>query len=139
VVQVLNRLKGRDGDIMPYAAANTLVVTDLASNIRRMEEVVRALDQPMAGEKIWVVRLKNIVATEVLQMLQQVFGVGKHLGTGAAATRAPIQVGSVGMESASAVDRLAAATTRSARSLPMTAPTRSSWCRRSGPTSGCLR
>ncbi|HNO69029.1 MAG TPA: secretin N-terminal domain-containing protein, partial [Pseudomonadota bacterium] len=57
VVQVLNRLKGRDGDIMPYAAANTLVVTDLASNIRRMEEVVRALDQPMAGEKIWVIRL----------------------------------------------------------------------------------
>jgi general secretion pathway protein D len=82
VVQVLNRLKGRDGDIMPYAAANTLVVTDLASNIRRMEEVVRALDQPMAGEKIWVVRLKNIVATEVLQMLQQVFGVGKTSGPG---------------------------------------------------------
>ena len=99
VVQVLNRLKGRDGDIMPYAAANTLVVTDLASNIRRMEEVVRALDQPMAGEKIWVVRLKNIVATEVLQMLQQVFGVGKTSGPGQP-RRAPIQVGSVGMESA---------------------------------------
>ena len=92
VVQVLNRLKGRDGDIMPYAAANTLVVTDLASNIRRMEEVVRALDQPMAGEKIWVIRLKNIVATEVLQMLQQVFGVGKTAGPGQP-RRAPIQVG----------------------------------------------
>ncbi len=92
VVQVLNRLKGRDGDIMPYAAANTLVVTDLASNIRRMEEVVRALDQPMAGEKIWVIRLKNIVATEVLQMLQQVFGVGKAAGPGQP-RRAPIQVG----------------------------------------------
>ena len=92
VVQVLNRLKGRDGDIMPYAAANTLVVTDLASNIRRMEEVVRALDQPMAGEKIWVIRLKNIVATEVLQMLQQVFGVAKTAGP-AQPRRAPIQVG----------------------------------------------
>jgi general secretion pathway protein D len=91
VVQVLNRLKGRDGDIMPYAAANTLVVTDLASNIRRMEEVVRALDQPMAGEKIWVIRLKNIVATEVLQMLQQVFGVGKASSPGQP-RRAPIQV-----------------------------------------------
>jgi len=97
VVQVLNRLKGRDGDIMPYAAANTLVVTDLASNIRRMEEVVRALDQPMAGEKIWVIRLKNIVATEVLQMLQQVFGVGKPTGPGQP-RRAPIQVGSGGAE-----------------------------------------
>ncbi len=93
VVQVLNRLKGRDGDIMPYAAANTLVVTDLASNIRRMEEVVRSLDQPMAGEKIWVIRLKNIVATEVLQMLQNVFGVGKTASPGQP-RRAPIQVGS---------------------------------------------
>jgi general secretion pathway protein D len=95
VVQVLNRLKGRDGDIMPYAAANTLVVTDLASNIRRMEEVVKALDQPMSGEKIWVIRLKNIVATEVLTMLQQVFGVGKGAQPGQP-RRAPIQVGEAG-------------------------------------------
>ncbi|MFO0574935.1 MAG: type II secretion system secretin GspD [Polyangia bacterium] len=97
VVQVLNRLKGRDGDIMPYATTNTLVITDLASNIRRMEDVVRALDVPMSGEKIWVIRLRNIVATEVTQMLQQVFGVGKQAGSGQA-RRPPISVSSAGSD-----------------------------------------
>lgn len=86
IVQVLNRLKGRDGDITPYAPTNTLIITDLASNIRRMEEVVRALDVPMTGEKIWVIRLKNVVASEVAQMLQQIFGVGKT-GPGTAQPR----------------------------------------------------
>jgi general secretion pathway protein D len=97
VVQVLNRLKGRDGDIMPYATTNTLVITDLASNIRRMEDVVRALDVPMSGEKIWVIRLRNIVATEVTQMLQQVFGVGKQAGSGQQ-RRPPISVSSAGSD-----------------------------------------
>ena len=99
VAQVLNRLKGRDGDIMAYATANTLVITDLASNIRRMEEVVKALDVPMTGEKIWVIRLKNIVATEVATMLQQVFGVGKAPAAGQP-RRAPISVTSTGEQAA---------------------------------------
>ena len=90
VVQVLNRLKGRDGDIMPYATTNTLVITDLATNIKRMEEVVRALDVAMSGEKIWVLRLKNVVATEVAQMLEKVFNVGKSTQPGQ--KRAPINV-----------------------------------------------
>lgn len=91
VVQVLNRLKGRDGDIMPYATSNTLVITDLATNIKRMEEVVKALDVPLGGEKIWVIRLKNIVAGEVAQMLEKVFNVGKT-GTPGTPRRAPISV-----------------------------------------------
>lgn len=93
VVQVLNRLKGRDGDIMPYATSNTLVITDLATNIRRMEEVVRALDVPLSGEKIWVIRLRNIVANEVAQMLEKVFNVAKAgASTAGQPRRAPINV-----------------------------------------------
>ena len=101
VVQVLSRLKGRDGDITPYSTANTLVITDLASNIRRMEEVVRALDVAMTGEKIWVIRLRNIVATEVAQMLQQVFNIGKA-GTPGQPKRAPINVPLAGSTDGSA-------------------------------------
>ena len=101
VVQVLSRLKGRDGDITPYSTTNTLVITDLASNIRRMEEVVRALDVAMTGEKIWVIRLRNIVATEVAQMLQQVFNVGKAATPGQP-KRAPINVPLAGSSDGSA-------------------------------------
>ena len=90
MVQVLNRIKGRDGDITPYAPTSTLIITDLATNIRRMEEVVRALDVPMNSEKIWVIRLKNVLATEVAAMLEKIFGVTKP--GQAAQRRAPVSM-----------------------------------------------
>jgi general secretion pathway protein D len=74
---VLDRLRGRDGDITPYPPTNTLVITDLANNIRRMEEVVRQLDVPMGGEKIWLIKLHTVSATDMANMLQTIFGVGK--------------------------------------------------------------
>lgn len=74
---VLDRLKSRDGDITAYAPTNTLVITDLASNIRRMEDVVGQLDVPMGGEKIWVIKLHTVAASDMAQMLSSIFNVGK--------------------------------------------------------------
>ena len=74
---VLDRLKSRDGDITSYAPTNTLVITDLASNIRRMENVVNQLDVPMGGEKIWVIKLHTVSATDMATMLSSIFNVGK--------------------------------------------------------------
>ena len=72
---VLDRLKGKDGDITPYAPTNSLVITDLATNIRKMEEVIAQLDVPMGGERIWVIKLKSLSATDMANTLQQIFGV----------------------------------------------------------------
>jgi general secretion pathway protein D len=77
---VLDRLKSRDGDITGYAPTNTLVITDLASNIRRMEDVVQQLDVPMGGEKIWVIKLHTVSATDMAQMLSSIFNVSKGGG-----------------------------------------------------------
>ena len=74
---VLDRLKSRDGDITSYAPTNTLVITDLASNIRRMEQVVASLDVPMGGEKIWVIKLHTVSATDMASMLSSIFNVTK--------------------------------------------------------------
>ncbi|HEY7957175.1 MAG TPA: type II secretion system secretin GspD [Polyangia bacterium] len=83
VKQVLDRLRSRDGDITVYPPTNTLVITDLGTNIRRMEKVVNQLDVPMGGEKIWVIKLHSTSATEMATLLQSVFGVSK---TGATAS-----------------------------------------------------
>lgn len=74
---VLDRLKSRDGDITAYGPTNTLVITDLASNIRRMEDVVAQLDIPMGGEKIWVIKLHTVAADDMAKMLSSIFNVGK--------------------------------------------------------------
>ncbi|HEY2743823.1 MAG TPA: type II secretion system secretin GspD [Polyangia bacterium] len=77
VKAVLDRLKSRDGDITGYAPTNTLVITDLASNIKRMEDVVHQLDVPMGGEKIWVIKLRTVAATDMAAMLSSIFNVTK--------------------------------------------------------------
>lgn len=77
---VLDRLKSRDGDITGYAPTNTLVITDLASNIRRMEDVVAQLDVPMGGEKIWVIKLHTVSASDMASMLSSIFNVAKGGG-----------------------------------------------------------
>ena len=87
VKAVLERLKSRDGDITPYGPTNTLVITDLASNIRRMEEVVHQLDVPMGGERIWVIKLHTVSATDMATMLSTIFNVAK--GGGAEKGRRP--------------------------------------------------
>ncbi|MDB4966663.1 MAG: hypothetical protein JWN44_2352 [Myxococcales bacterium] len=74
---VLDRLKSRDGDITSYAPTNTLVITDLASNIKRMEDVIGQLDVAMGGEKIWVIKLHTVSATDMAQMLSSIFNVAK--------------------------------------------------------------
>jgi general secretion pathway protein D len=81
VKAVLERLKSRDGDITPYAPTNTLVITDLASNIKRMEQVVNQLDVPMGGERIWVIKLRTVSATDMATMLSTIFNVAKGGGT----------------------------------------------------------
>jgi general secretion pathway protein D len=87
VKQVLDRLKSKDGDITMYAPTSTLIITDLGTNIRKMEEVIGQLDVPMGGERIYTIKLHTVSATEMANLLQQVFGVGK----GASGTSAPGQ------------------------------------------------
>ena len=85
VAQVLGRIKGEQGDIVVFAPQNALIITDLGSNINRMMKVLREIDQPGAGEKVWIISLKNTGATEMAQKLGEIFQVqqaGKKGGAG---------------------------------------------------------
>ncbi|MCC6750794.1 MAG: type II secretion system secretin GspD [Deltaproteobacteria bacterium] len=70
---VLNKMKSRNGDVTAYKPTNTLILTDAGNNVRRMLRIVKELDVPVAGEKIWVVRLRNADAEEVKKILDQIF------------------------------------------------------------------
>src|SRR5262249_20584402 len=47
--------------------------TDVGENIIRMERVIRQLDLPFAGEKIWLIPLKTVSASEMANMLKEIF------------------------------------------------------------------
>jgi general secretion pathway protein D len=88
VAQVLGRLKGEQGDVIVFAPQGALIITDLASNITRMMRIVKELDQPGTGEKVWIVEIKNTAASEMAQKLGEIFQVAQLGGKGRAAAPA---------------------------------------------------
>ena len=93
VAQVFGRLKGEQGDVIVYAPQGALIVTDLASNITRMMHILKEIDQPGTGEKVWIIGIKNTSASEMAQKLGEIFQVAKLGGKGGA-TAAPPPPGS---------------------------------------------
>jgi general secretion pathway protein D len=72
---VLQRLKGEQGDIIAYQG-DTLIITDQAAMIRKMIEVLERLDQPRnTDERIWMVRVVNSTAVEMAARLAEVFNI----------------------------------------------------------------
>jgi general secretion pathway protein D len=93
VAQVLGRLKGEQGDVIVYAPQGALIVTDLASNITRMMHILKEIDQPGSGEKVWIIGVKNTSAGEMAQKLGEIFQVAKLGGKGGAVTSTPPPAG----------------------------------------------
>jgi len=69
-------------NIKTHEATNVLIVTDTASNIARIERIIRELDVPGFSERIEFVVLKNAVAKDVAQKLTSMFGTGAGGGGG---------------------------------------------------------
>ncbi len=88
VAQLLSRFKTREGNVTAYAPTNTVIITDLGSNIRRMLRVVEAIDVPRTGEQIWIEPIHYANATELAARLQEIFPVGQPAGGGGGAAAA---------------------------------------------------
>ncbi len=85
--QLLGHFKSQAGDITPYAASNTVVITDTGANIRRMMQILAEVDSPSIGEQIWVERLQYIAASEAVQRINEILGT--TAGAAAASATGP--------------------------------------------------
>ncbi len=74
---VLERLKSKDGDISTFPPTNTLIITDLGTVVHKLAEVVKQLDVPLGGEKIFMIKLHKVPAKEMADLLISTFAVGK--------------------------------------------------------------
>ncbi|MCO5170306.1 MAG: tetratricopeptide repeat protein [Planctomycetes bacterium] len=74
VQRELSQLLSDKGQLMKEATSNALVVTDTSASIRRLAEVLAALDQAVTSElHVRVYRLKNADATEVSTIVRELF------------------------------------------------------------------
>lgn len=68
LVPVLRPIITPANPIVAYASNNSIVITDYASNLRRIDRIVDAIDRPGGGEPV-VLALRYAAATEMAQTL----------------------------------------------------------------------
>ena len=72
LVPVLRPLIASNNTINAYANNNTLVVTDYASNLARIEKIIESIDQPVSSEPI-MIPLLYASALDVAQTINRLF------------------------------------------------------------------
>lgn len=79
LVQVLRPLIAPNNTITAYQNNNTLVITDFASNLQRIEKIIDSIDQPSGTDPI-VITLQYASAVDVAQSVQKLFTEGAQAG-----------------------------------------------------------
>ncbi|ASJ71278.1 type II secretion system secretin GspD [Granulosicoccus antarcticus] len=69
LVPILRPLVPQQGHLAAYASTNTLIVTDRASNIHRLIDIINGIDRP-DNDEVEVVRLSHASASEVIRIVQ---------------------------------------------------------------------
>ncbi len=66
-------LVSKNSVILGYAPANTVIITDVQSNIQRLLKIIRQIDRPGAGQQISVIPLQYADAAKLSTMLGNLF------------------------------------------------------------------
>jgi general secretion pathway protein D len=85
LVPILRPLIAPNNTIAAYPGNNTLVITDYASNLRRIERIIDSIDQPSGTDPI-VIPLRHASALDVAQMVNRLFVETAPAAAGAADT-----------------------------------------------------
>jgi general secretion pathway protein D len=73
IKRVLDPIISKSSSVLSYPPAGILVITDYLSNIKRLQEIILALDIEGAGEQISYIPIKNASASEVVKSLTTIF------------------------------------------------------------------
>ena len=77
--QVNNVLKGlisKEGEIAIFQPTNALIISEYATNLRRLRNIVEALDQPgINDDELKLIQIKYATAAEIADKISQVFEI----------------------------------------------------------------
>src|SRR5713101_4792931 len=86
----LNQFTSRDSDFQIFPP-DTLIISDLGLNMRRLERLIEQLDQPGGSEEIHIVQVQYASAQALQQKLQEIFTQPGRPGTARALGIAEVQ------------------------------------------------
>lgn len=67
-------LTTRQGKLFAYTPTNSIIITDTGSNIRRIEQMLQALDVKGFETSLHVLRLKHTSSKQIADMLEKIYG-----------------------------------------------------------------
>lgn len=73
VKRILDPIISKSSSVLSYPPAGILVITDYLSNIKRLMEIISALDVEGAGDQISYIPIVNASASEVVKSLNTIF------------------------------------------------------------------
>ncbi len=79
----------RGGNVIAHRETNVLIVTDTASNIRRLLDIIKLVDVEVALEEVQIIQLQHADASETAQILTQLFASGRVRSAAAPGVPAP--------------------------------------------------
>lgn len=82
---LLGKFKSKDGDISVYAPGRLLIITDTATQVRRLMRIVEEIDVGGSGQHMWIEPVHNGTAQELAKRVNELF----DLGSAPAAAGAP--------------------------------------------------
>ncbi len=84
LVAVLRPMISPSNSITAYQASNSLVITDYAGNLQRIEKIIESIDLPSGSEPL-VIALKHASALDVAQTVNRLFADAPAAAAGAPA------------------------------------------------------
>ncbi len=80
IAELCAKMRSKEGDVTPYAAARALLVTDRASIVEKIESLVAALDVPQEGARLFTLPVRSQKASELSTTLEKVMEAGRKPG-----------------------------------------------------------
>ncbi|TNF33094.1 MAG: type II secretion system protein GspD [Gammaproteobacteria bacterium] len=85
LVPILRPLVPQQGHLAAYNPTNTLIITDYAANISRLQKIIRDIDKPESDE-LEIIPLQHASATELVRILNALYAKGGAAGAPAPST-----------------------------------------------------
>src|SRR5437016_9312292 len=80
VSTLLGGLKSTRGTLIAHRETNVLIITDTASNMRRLLDIIRLVDVQVAQEELQIIPIRFADASDLANILNQLFASGRIPG-----------------------------------------------------------
>lgn len=87
ITEVLSKLASPNASFIAYSPTNSLIITELSSNLRKLLELIQMLDVEGSEEQVWIYQVLNADAQDIAQKILEIFEDRRGGGGGGAARR----------------------------------------------------